>query len=481
MKVVEHGVCRVRVRYLVASVTEISPWLYFGNSLPANTSFHQQEHNRTACLLFHPTIISSRCHSADGISRYTMLNRRKVEIPWDLNHNNGDKQAALEAKKKFCADIDAAGRSPSPCAEVLRDDISITEADDMHRYFSGLTDFEVESRLKGKKTRHSSRTPIVEQSNKAENQTSEDQPLEDNVSKYNMDENEDNDDDLYGLTPEAIIEDSMDIDETYEEAQRQTPPIVKIPVILKSSTSLQNLTVTKKIIGPASRRTTASKEIIDVSDDSSSASGSDLEYEKGATEPIRAQVIPKSFQTENQRASRASRSSSKSSSRFKMDQHLSEVNKIAETPKLATTGQKNIPLDFVPNVEQAIRSDVNLVEETSRVGNGKAHLLLTISLPDTPTPLATPVPALSWFPSTNAGVKYHTPFPHGSNASIVPDTIRQPSLTAPITRSTPLMESRVIRGDLGGHIKSSPSIYALSGKTAHNPPIGYVAEYSLMN
>lgn len=407
-----------------------------------------------------------------------MLNRGKVDIPWDLIHNNGDKQAALEAKKKFCADIDAAGRSPSPCAEILRDDVSITASDDMHRYFSQLTDSEVESRLKGKRTGHSSRNPIVEQNNKAEKQTSEDQSLEDNVSKYNMDE--DNDDDLYGLAPEAIIEDSMDVDGTYKNDQRQTSPTEKSAIILKSSTSLQNLTATEIIIGNASRRMTATKEVIDVSDDSSSSTGSDLDYEKGAAEPIRAQVIPESFQTEHQRASRASISSSKSSSRSRTDQHLSQVNQTAETPKPATTGQKNVSLDFVQNVERASRSDVNLVTETPRVGNAKAHLLCSISLPDGPIPLATPVPTLSWFPSSR-GVKYHTPFPRGPNASIVPDTIRQPSLAAPITRSTPLMELGVIRGDLGGHIKSSPSNCALPGKTTHNPPIGYVAAYSLMN
>ncbi|TLD34915.1 DNA polymerase POL4 [Venturia nashicola] len=56
-----------------------------------------------------------------------MSDRRNMDIPWHLD----DRQAALEAKSKFCAEIDAAGDSPSPCAEILREDISRPALDDV--------------------------------------------------------------------------------------------------------------------------------------------------------------------------------------------------------------------------------------------------------------------------------------------------------------------------------------------------------------
>lgn len=389
-----------------------------------------------------------------------MPDRREVKIPWDLS----DRQAALEAKKKFCAEIDAAGRSPSPCAEILRDEFPSAKPDKVHHYLSEVADAEVEQRPESRKIRHSSRTPIIERSHEAEHHGTGD---------INMDE--DNDDDLYGLTPEAIVEDSMDVDEVYENTQRPSHPIETSPVTLKRSAPLQNLTATERTIGEASKRTTATKEIIDVSDDSSSSSGSDPEYEKRAATPVHPQIIQKTFPNEDQSISRAPRSSSKASSGSRTG-HLSEVTYMAETLKRITTSHGNFQPDFVQNVEQVTRPDVNpVVRELLKASNEIEHALRLISLPDTPLPPATPLVPWSRFPSTS-GVKYQTPFPRGTDASIVPNTIRQPLQTASTGKSTPLMKSKVFRGDLSGHIKSSLSNYALSGKIAHKPPIGYVSD-----
>lgn len=393
-----------------------------------------------------------------------MPDRRRIEIPWNLN----DRQAALEVKKNFCAGIDAAGRSPSPCAEILRDDVSSAEAE--FNQFLDVTDAEQSP----KKAQHRSRTPADGCVDEAENEA----PASNLIEDIDMNEDEGNDDDLYGLTPEAIVEDSMGIDEIHENAPKTSHPIAAGSFVSKRPVSLQNLTETKSIIDEASRRIMAMKDVVDISDDSSSSSGSDLGCQDRPAELGRVQAVQRPNLEKDQIASQAPEVASKSSSRSRTDEHRLEVKIAAEAPKRNTTSHRKVQLDLNQNVEPVTRNDANPVVEHPKEGNGNVDLLHTVSLPDTSvSPATPPVPPL--FPSTS-GVKYHTPFPRGTDGSIVPDTIRQPSLTASMPESTPLMKSKVFRGDLSGHIKSSLSTYALLTDMVNNPTTRYVFEYKLM-
>ncbi|QDS74610.1 hypothetical protein FKW77_008604 [Venturia effusa] len=361
-----------------------------------------------------------------------MPDRRKVDVPWNLN----DKQAALEAKKKFCAGIDAAGRSPSPCLEI-------PEGDEVHHYCSDVTGAEFEHCPDSKRTRHISRISGFVCSDKAGKKVITTQRDEDSATGRDKREKEVN-----GPTPEANIESNMDVNEAYENAERHSYPVEKSAVILGSSIKLQNQADAEiGIDSIASKNTPVMTEVINVLDDSSSSSGSELGDEIGAVERAGPQVTQKPYQWEDHTGKPAIRS----------------YNRI-------TTSHEIPQSDFAQLVDWATRAEVNMVKETPGVENGKAHKMHTLSLPNAPMPR----PASASFPLTR-GEETHTPSSRGTNASTVPGTVRQPSFPT----SSPLMETRVLRGYLSGHIKSTLSNIAVSEYTEHSPVISKRQEVAI--
>lgn len=257
-----------------------------------------------------------------------MPDRRRVDVPWHLSLHNGDKQAALAAKKSFCAQLDAAGRSLSPCAEILRDEAEYNEVECLHDRLPEPRESEAEKQHKRRKIRHSSRTPSVESSKRV--------GIE--ILFY-----EGNVDDLYGTTPEAFTEDSMEADEEWDTAVTQFPIEGKSPTLTQAPSDSKNQTPMDRSIGDKRTSVMATREIVNISDDSESSSNSDPEHVRGTINPTRDGFNREISQNEDRRARQASRASTKEPKNSKADQYLLDTGNTAEQAKLSATTHPKIP------------------------------------------------------------------------------------------------------------------------------------------
>jgi hypothetical protein len=386
-------------------------------------------------------IITSRCNVkqmsfGDGHHRHTMPDRRKIEIPWDVDLHNGNKEAALEAKRKFCARIDAAGRSPSPCAEKLQHDIGPGESDNRYDCFPELPNTGITPQLKRKKLRHSSKASLVEGSDEALTPT----PIIDKKGKLKdvVIEKKVEDEDLYGLTPKAIIEDSMDDDGDVDATSRKSPIVEKLLAVVGTTSVLKNVITREQTFDDNGGRNPATTEDINTSDDSESSSGNGTEYTEGVTKRVRDQLVQRL----------ASQASSRANKKTKADMEPSDVDRITKTPNNAAISHTEITLVNVQNPCRLVDSEADVVTETQNATHCTVHLVRSEPLRRASIPPSEPILALSLGVSSHAqtsGAQYKTPQSRDVDAIVVLDTNQPPSLTAPISVTQTMVESRYNR------------------------------------
>jgi hypothetical protein len=418
--------------------------------------------------------------SEDGVChhpQHPMTDRRKVPIPWDLDLHNGNEVAALEAKKKFCAEIDAAGRSTSPFSTISRDDPGSEEGYNLYKYFPELLNFDIEPQPKRRKLWNgiwdSSKATVDE---KVEKGTVDTAIVTGNGTSKSpvVEESVDEDEDLYGLTPKAIVEDSMDENADLEGAPRQFAIVEKTLTVNEFPTALKDSTAQEQINFDDGNRLSTTREVVDVPDDCESSSGtepssgSDTEYTEGATEPIRDALRERFAQNENKRSRRASRASSRASRKSKTDTELPDIDRIAETPRNASKNYPRISPKVLQNASHSGHLDLDMVTEAqTATDNVQIHntsidqpdpashaapvkplvnskdqtavspvpLIYPGLLPEAPISLSTPIPALPWSISPQAqasGAQHQTSLERSRDpdATVVPNTNHSASYRA---------------------------------------------------
>jgi hypothetical protein len=371
--------------------------------------------------------------SADKYRQHSVPGRRKVVIPWDLDLHNGNKTAALEAKKKFCARIDAAGRSPSPSDVAFRDE---AESDE---YDYPLKRLDTGSNLRTKRDtwRRYSKGPLGNEANGVvahtlvtnDNLTSRNAIIEQKVD-------EQNDDDLHSMSRKAIVEDSMDKDENFDLASRKS--------LVKKITAVHEINKTSKpaTVPNQSHRNRASMLpiIINASDDSLSSSGGDTEDAEGTAEPKRSELLQRFAQHGTERAARASKASSKASREPKFSADIPDEGRVAETTKNAAGTVHSVAHSgILRNAGPSDRSNLRMVPETQMETNNPVpatyRKTMLAAIPST----SRPVLHASSRAQTD-GALYQTPLKQSrddADATIVPNTIKSLSNAVPPSPSRP--------------------------------------------
>jgi hypothetical protein len=284
--------------------------------------------------------------SKDGLHhryQHPMSERREVQIPWDLDLHDGNKDAALKAKMKFCTRIDAEGSHQSSSIRYTHYDHRSEEEDSLYDYFPELRYIGVEPDMERKNLW----SGIWDSSKVLVDEALEEIPADTTITNRNGNVNNvvgetsvgGDDDDLYCLTPPAIVENNKGEDDNLEVILMEVPLVEQRPAVIETPTALKNSIAHEQTNGNKENSTSAIREFVNVPDGSTLFSGtrpslrSDAEYTEDAIAPIRHELLPKLAHDKNRRPRQDSRAECKEIGEFDADPELPHIGRIAETPK----------------------------------------------------------------------------------------------------------------------------------------------------